>query len=116
MSFRTFGGFTVRFFGRRMGRCGSGLLVLVGFGGSGVRCALAGSRLLGGLFGLLLGHGVHRGTVFAIACQISLTPRPVRAENGSGSTPSWRMARSPCSCSVRFILSVLVATTTYSLP
>jgi len=38
-------------------------------------------------------------SVFVIACQISLAPRPVAAENGSGSAPSWRMLRKPCSCS-----------------
>ena len=37
-------------------------------------------------------------SVFDIACQISLTPRPVTAENGSGSTPSLRMAARPRSC------------------
>ncbi len=66
--------------------------------GGGVR----GRRLSGGLFGgfFLRWVGSYRGcSVVVIACQISLTPRPVRAENGSGSTPSLRMARKPCSSS-----------------
>src|SRR6201999_10230 len=32
--------------------------------------------------------------IFDIACQISLTPRPVKAENGSGSA-CWRIAFKP---------------------
>ena len=76
------------------------------------------SRLFGGLFGFFLRLGVpYRGrSVFAIACQSSLTPRPPMAENGNGSTPSLRMARKPCSCSDWFNLSIFVATTRYGLP
>ena len=55
------------------------------------------SRLLGGR--LLLRRGVfYWWCVFEIACQISLTPRPVTAENGSGSA-CCRMAFIPCDCS-----------------
>jgi hypothetical protein len=38
-------------------------------------------------------------SVFVITCQISLTPRPVEAENGSGSTCSLRIPAKPCHCS-----------------
>src|SRR5262249_59364470 len=87
---------------------------LFGFGGS--------DRLIGRLFGgfiyvFLRWDSAYRiGIAFVIACQISLTPRPSRAENGSGSTPSWRMAFNPCSVSLRFNLSTFVATTRYGLP
>jgi len=87
---RALGTVAVRFFsGRRgaggfFGRFGGGRLFL--------------SRLFGGFF---LRRGVsYRGfSVFDIACQVSLTPRPVMAENGNGSAPSSRMARKPRSCS-----------------
>src|SRR5205085_7499916 len=53
--------------------------------------------------------------VFEIACQISLTPRHVTAENGRGSS-SWncRMAAADCRWSFWVLnLSVLVAITVY---
>ncbi len=44
--------------------------------------------------------GIYRvWSVFVITCQISLTPRPVEAENGSGSTFSLRIDARPCHCS-----------------
>jgi len=99
-----------RFGGRGRGRRGAG----GSFGRFG-RGRLFVSRLFGGFF---LRRGVsYRGfIVFDIACQVSLTPRPVKAENGNGSTPSSRMARKPRSCSDRFNLSVVVAITRYCLP
>ena len=48
--------------------------------------------------------------VFVIACQISLTPRPVTAENGSGSA-CCRIAVNTFCCSVLLNLSILDATT-----
>ena len=72
-------------------------LLRLGDRGSG---GFAGVCLFGGLFCFFLRRGgSYRRGVFVIACQISLTPRPVTAENGNGSTPSWRMARKPRSCS-----------------
>ena len=50
--------------------------------------------------------------VVVIACQISLTPRPVTAENGNGSAYCL-MAFSPRCCSAWFSLSILDATTMY---
>ncbi len=58
----------------------------------------------------LLRRGVYCWCVFVIACQISLTPRPVMAENGSGSA-CWPMAFNPRRCSAWFSLSILDATT-----
>ncbi len=78
--------------------------VMVGRVGPGRGSGRRHGRFVGGFFRFfrwfLRWDGPYRGwIVFAIACQISLTPRPVTAENGSGSTPSWRMARRPRSCS-----------------
>jgi len=45
-------------------------------------------------------RGAYRvWSAFVITCQISLTPRPVEAENGNGSTFSLRIDARPCHCS-----------------
>ena len=100
------GGFG-RSFAVRLGRAlgGVGLLrgcfvcrAVSGGGGFWGRGRHGGGLLFGGFF-LRWDVAYRAWSVFVIACQISLAPRPVAAENGSGSAPSWRMLRMPCSCS-----------------
>ena len=79
-------------FGRAVSRA------LGGGGGFVGRGRRGGGLLFGGFF-LRWDVAYRVWSVFVIACQISLAPRPVAAENGSGSAPSWRMLRKPCSCS-----------------
>ena len=77
-------------------------------------------RLFGGFVGGLFRSFFFRNHccyifVFEIACQISLTPRPVTAEKGNSSPPESSFeieVRLRC-CSFWFNLSNLVATTTY---
>ena len=91
---RTLGslGFLYGGFGRTVSRA------LGGGGGFVGRGRHGGGLLFGGFF-LRWDVAYRVWSVFVIACQISLAPRPVAAENGSGSAPSWRMLRKPCSCS-----------------
>ena len=55
-------------------------------------------------------------SVFDIACQISLTPRPVMAENGQWFTPLCEWLSYPAACSDWFNLSILEAITRYGPP
>jgi hypothetical protein len=81
------------------GRLGSGATVA-----GGRRTLVAGRPFGRALDGLVLFFLRRSGdyrlwSVFDITCQISLTPRPVGAENGKGSTFSLRIRARPCFCS-----------------